>query len=79
MKIIEEHFIENFSDLKNLCWSGALDTLKDIEKAEKEEEFIQYLEEVFAFEDYITDTNINDFIWFESDTIYEALGMEVEQ
>ena len=76
MRIIEEHFIDNFDDLKNLCWGGALDTLKDIENADKEEEFMQYLEEAFCDDEEITDTSINDYIHYESDEIYETLGLD---
>lgn len=76
MRIIEEHSIDNFDDLKNLCWGGALDTLKDIENADKEEEFMQYLEEAFIDDEEITDTSINDYIHYESDEIYETLGLD---
>ena len=68
--------INNFWELKDNSWGGALDTLKDIEKADKEEELMQLLEEVFADkEETPTETDVNDFLWFESDIIYEALGL----
>lgn len=37
---------------------------------------MQYLDEVFCDSDEITDTELNDFIWFERDTIYENLGLD---
>lgn len=76
MRIIEESFINNFNDLKELCWGGALYTLQDIENADKEEEFMQYLEEVFSNDEEITSTSVNDYIHFASDEIYEALGLD---
>lgn len=74
MKIIEEHYVDNYRDIRDLCWSGALDTLDDIENADLEEEFIQLLE--VNFEDGATDTEINDFIWHDRDFIYEQLGLD---
>ena len=63
----------NFTDLFNNSWSGAIDTLKAIEEADKEEELMEYLEEIFS--DVPNETEVNDFLWFERDYIYEYLGM----
>ena len=64
----------NFTDLFNNSWSGAIDTLKAIEEADKEEELMEYLEVVFEG-DIPDETEVNDFLWFESDEIYEYLGI----
>ena len=72
MEVITEY--GNYYDLRDHSWSGALDTLKDIENEDKEEELMQLLEEVFM-EKTPTDTEINDFLWFERDFIYENLGL----
>lgn len=66
-----------FYDLKQNSWSGALDTLKDIENADLEEEFMQHLEDVFFDNENEppTETELNDYIWNERDTIYSALGL----
>ena len=64
----------NFTDLFNNSWSGAIDTLKAIEEADKEEELMEYLEVVFEG-DVPDETEVNDFLWFESDDIYEYLGI----
>lgn len=76
VKTINEYDTNDFYNLFENSWSGARDTLEDIIKAEKEEEFMQYLDEVFCDSDEITDTEVNDFIWFERDTIYENLGLD---
>lgn len=69
---IKEEFWSDFSDLLyDRCWSGAIDTLKDIE-----EEFMDYLNEVFFDEQPVDLTELNDFIWFERDAIYEACGLD---
>ena len=76
VKTINEYDTNDFYNLFENSWSGARDTLEDIIKAEKEEEFMQYLDEVFCDSDEITDTELNDFIWFERNTIYESLGLD---
>lgn len=67
--------INGFYELADMVWSGAIDTLKDIERANLETEFMDYLEEVFVG-DIPTDAEVNDFIWFERDMIYEAMGLD---
>lgn len=65
----------DYRTLKNNSWSGALDTLKDIEEADKEDELMYLLEEIFNGE-IPTETEVNDFLWFERDYIYESLGLD---
>ena len=65
----------DYRTLKNNSWSGALDTLKDIEEADKEDELMYFLEEIFA-DTTPTETEVNDFLWFERDYIYESLGLD---
>lgn len=67
--------MDDFRTLKNNSWSGALDTLKDIEEADKEDELMYLLEEIFA-DTTPTETEVNDFLWFERDYIYESLGLD---
>lgn len=66
--------INGFYELADMVWSGAVDTLSDIQNANKENEFMDFLEMVFC-DDIPTDTNVNDFIWFERDYIYENIGL----
>lgn len=65
----------DYRTLKNNSWSGALDTLKDIEEADKEDELMYLLEEIFT-DTIPTETEVNDFLWFERDYIYESLGLD---
>lgn len=67
--------ITDFYELKDNSWSGALDTLKDIERADKEDELMQLLEEVFADRETPTETEVNDFLWFDREFIYENVGL----
>ena len=66
--------INDFYALADMVWSGAVDTIADIQNANKEDEFMNFLEEVFC-DETPTDTDVNDFIWFERDYIYESIGL----
>lgn len=67
----------DFEDLKRNSWSGAIDTLEKIEENEKEEELMQLLE--YTFEDVPSETEVNDFLWFDDDFIFEELGIKGEE
>ena len=68
--------INGFYELADMVWSGAVDTIADIQNAIKEIEFMDFLEMVFMDrEEPPTDTEVNDFIWFERDFIYENIGL----
>ena len=70
LSIIKE--VSDF-EFKNELWSGAVDTAHTVLDYRKADELMQLMEELF-YEP--TDmTTINDFLWFESDYIYEALGI----
>lgn len=66
--------INGFNELADMVWSGAVDTIKDIQNANKEDEFMNFLEAVFC-DEVPTDTEVNDYIWFERDCIYENIGL----
>ena len=53
------------------AWSGGRDTLDDLTSAQCET-IEQYLEDLYP--DGIDETDLNDFLWFERDTIAEWLG-----
>ena len=63
----------DFNDLKNNSWSGAVDTLNKIEEEGKEDELMDYLEGIF--EETPDETQLNDFLWFDNETIFEDLGI----
>lgn len=66
--------VYDFWQLMENSWSGAVATLEDIKEANKEEELMELLEEAFCGK-IPTETEVNDFLWFDSDFIYEMLGM----
>lgn len=66
MKIYTEKSLNEFD-----FWSGAKDTVKYLTEDE-----INQIENILAecFPDGMDETDINDFFWFEDDTIAEWLG-----
>ena len=74
MKIIREY---NFNDLYENSWNGAINTLDTIIKNDMENELMEHLEEIFDNQ-IPTETEVNDYLWFESDYIYECLGIDLE-
>ena len=75
---IKEEVTSN--ELADRLWSGAVDTWKQILEADKEDEAMSYMEDLFCCgEDGAVDiTKLNDYLWFESDDILSALGLNKE-
>lgn len=66
----------DFNDLENECWD--CDSVLDaISENNKEEEFMGLLEEQFGG-DIQTMTEVNDFIRFDDDFIFDALGIRID-
>ena len=56
------------------AWSGGHDTLETLKEKNLVDEVQAAIEEIYCCEESPTDTEINDFLWFERDTIAEWLG-----
>lgn len=56
-------------------WAGAENTISSICAANKEDEFWDFIEEYFDGYDSISENELNDFVWFESEYIYEHIGL----
>ncbi|SFB10052.1 hypothetical protein [Selenomonas ruminantium] len=54
----------SFTDLLNNSWSGATQVLEKIEEDGRENEAMGIIEETF-YGEVPTDTQVNDFIWFD--------------
>jgi hypothetical protein len=55
-----------FEELLEASWSGARDVLNRVQEAGREAEAMEIIVEVFETEEIIpTETQVNDFIWFE--------------
>lgn len=66
----------NFWNLYDNSWSGAIQTLDIIRENNKENELMDYLESMFY--EPIGATELNDFLWFDYETIFNDLGIEYE-
>ena len=73
MKTINEN--QTLADFD--AWSGAKDTKETILNNNKGDEFDALIEELYP--DGLTETQLNDILWFETDWIYESLGISEEE
>ena len=72
MTITYELDLESFE-----AWSGAKDTLDRIQREGKCAELENILEELYP--DGMTETELNDLLWFDSESVYEWLGIRSEE
>lgn len=70
-------FNENMTLVDFEAWSGAVETKTTIIDNDKAEEFDSLIEELYP--DGLSETQLNDILWFESDWIYENLGISDEE
>ena len=70
MKYYIEESLQNFN-----AWSGGKDTMNELTPDEIDT-LESYIEELSECGEMWSDTEINDFLWFERDTIAEYLGFE---
>ena len=60
-------------------WSGAVDTWENLEKFDKIDLLEQILDDTYydesAGEGVINETELNDLLWFEPETVYEWVGL----
>ena len=71
MKISKEINLRNFE-----AWSGAKGTLNKLIEFDKCEELETVLEDLYP--EGMTETQLNDILWFDVEWIYETLGIEEE-
>jgi hypothetical protein len=72
MTITYELDLERFE-----AWSGAKTTLDRIQREGKCELLEQMLEELYP--DGMTETELNDLLWFDSESVYEWCGIRSEE
>lgn len=72
MRIYNEFDFDSFQP-----WSGAVDTYNRIQEEGKGAALETILDELYP--DGMTETELNDLLWFEPETIFEWLGIEEEE
>lgn len=70
--IIENETLENFQ-----TWSGATATKNAIIDAGKSKDFDRLIEDLYP--EGLTDTQLNDLLWFESEWIFKHLNITEEE
>lgn len=70
--------VNNWYELKQNSWSGAIQTLNAIEEKGLEDDFLNLINSLLSeTEEKWTDTQLNDFIWFDTEYIEEYLNTKL--
>lgn len=72
MRIYKDFDFDNFTP-----WSGAIETYNRIAAEGKGDELESILDEIYP--DGMTETELNDLLWFEPETVFEWLGISDEE
>ena len=56
-------------------WGGATSTIESIRELDKLDELEDLIIDVFSDSENVSETDINDFVWFEDDMINDYLGI----
>jgi hypothetical protein len=72
MKLYNETRLTDFQ-----AWSGAVDTKNTIIDNDKMEDFEALIDELYP--DGLSETQLNDLLWFDSEWVFESLGIEIEE
>lgn len=67
----------DFDDIYQNSWSGAVDTLNTILNEGKENDLMEFLDIVYP--DGVDEIELNDFLAFEDDYIFNELGINLEE
>lgn len=72
MKIYKELGLRDFE-----AWSGAINTKDIILEHGLEEEFNNLIDELYP--NGLSDTQLNDILWFDDTWVFETLGINIEE
>ena len=56
-------------------WSGAVDVIDNVRELDKLDELEALIIDVFSDSENVSETDINDFVWFEDEMINDYLGI----
>lgn len=71
MRIFTETNLLNFD-----AWNGAIETKNTIIENGKSQEFDALIDELYP--EGLTDIQLNDLLWFDTEWIFETLGIKEE-
>lgn len=70
LKVYDEY---DFDTLHRNLWGQAIDVLDEIERADKEEELMDFLEDLYP--DGVDEIDLNDTLAYDWDWVYQQIGM----
>lgn len=74
LKVIEE---ADFDTLYNNSWGQAVSILNEIDEADKSEELMDFLEDIYP--DGVDAIELNDLLAYDWEWVYSQIGMETEE
>jgi hypothetical protein len=78
--ILKVYEVYDFNELYNTSWSGAIDTLDTIREHDKENDLLTLINDILeGYDGGLDRTQLNDYIWFDRDDIYESLGIDTDE
>ena len=75
-EVYTKEYIGSFDELYSSSWGAAKEVLDNIYDADKETQLMDYLEDLGPEDNPIGRTELNDFITFQDEDIYNSLGLD---
>ena len=74
LKVIDEY---DFDTLYNNSWGQAVSILNEIDKADKSEDLMDFLEDLYP--DGVDGIELNDLISYDWEWVYKNIGMPMDE
>ena len=74
LKVIDEY---DFDTLYNNSWGQAVSILNEIDKADKSEDLMDFLEDLYP--DGVDEVELNDLISYDWEWLYKNIGMPMDE
>ena len=75
-EVYTKEYIETFNELYDSSWGPALQVLDKVSEADLEDDLMDWLEDLGTEDNPIDRTELNDYIIFQSEDLYDALGLD---
>ena len=74
LKVIDEY---DFDTLYNTSWGQAVSVLNEIDEADKSEDLMNFLEDLYP--DGVDGIELNDLIAYDWEWLYKQIGMPIDE
>ena len=75
-EVYVKEYLSSFTELYSSSWGPAIEVLDKIAENDLEDELMNWLEDLGTEDTPIDRTELNDYIAFQSEDIYDALGLD---